>query len=65
MKAQHVRIILIEDFYDRGTAEMVADHYGAKVIEMPSDVGAKPEIKTYFDLVDAVLSKLTHAVRQG
>jgi len=65
MKAENVKIILIEDFYNRGTADMIADHAGARVLEMPSDVGATPDIKTYFDLVGAVLSRLTNAVAQA
>ena len=40
------------------------DHAGAKVVEMPSDVGATADIKSYFDLVDAVLTRLTSAVAQ-
>jgi zinc/manganese transport system substrate-binding protein len=61
MKAQSARAIMVEDFYNRGIAEDVAEKTGAKVLPMPSDVGAKPAIKSYFDLVDAVLSLLATA----
>jgi zinc/manganese transport system substrate-binding protein len=58
MRTQSVKAILVEDFYNRAIAEDVGEKTGAKVLSMPSDVGAKPEIKNYFDLVDADLRLL-------
>ena len=58
MKSQGVKEILVESFYNRSVAETVAEKTDAKVLSMPSDVGARPEVKTYFDLVDAVLAQL-------
>jgi zinc/manganese transport system substrate-binding protein len=58
MKAQGVKGVLVEDFYNRSIAEDVADKAGAKVIAAPSDVGARPEIKSYVDLVDTLLARL-------
>lgn len=62
MRAQGVRVILVEDFYNRSIAESVASKTAAKVVSSPSDVGATPAIKTYFDLVDAFLKGLVGAV---
>ena len=59
MKSQGVKTIMVEDFYNRSVAETVADKADAKVLSMPSDVGARPEVKSYFDLVDAVLAQLS------
>ena len=59
MQGQGVKNILVEEFYNHSIAETVANKAGAKVLSMPSDVGARPEIKSYFDLVDAVLAQLT------
>lgn len=58
MRAQGVKTIIVESFYNRSVAETVAEKAGAKVLAMPSDVGARPEVKSYFDLVDAVLALL-------
>jgi ABC-type Zn uptake system ZnuABC Zn-binding protein ZnuA len=58
MREQKVPLILVEDFYNRSIADEVADKAGARVVSAPSDVGAKPSIKTYFDLVDALLNAL-------
>jgi len=63
MKADKVSALLMEDYYNRGIAEEVAAQTGAKLIPMPSDVGARPEIKTYFDLVDAMLRNLDSVPR--
>jgi zinc/manganese transport system substrate-binding protein len=58
MRAQGVRLVIHEDFYPSSLAQFVADKGGARVASCPSDVGATPAIKTYFDLVDAVIRSL-------
>jgi ABC-type Zn uptake system ZnuABC Zn-binding protein ZnuA len=58
MRGQGVKAVIVEDFYNRSIAENVAEKAGAQLISMPANVGARPEIKTYFDLVDAVLTQL-------
>jgi len=58
MKAEAVRALLIESFYNRSIAGQVADSAGAKLLVLPSDVGATPQIRSYADLVDAVLVAL-------
>jgi zinc/manganese transport system substrate-binding protein len=58
MKAESVHALLIESFYNRGIAGQVADSAGAKLLVLPSDVGATPQIRSYTDLVDAVLDAL-------
>jgi zinc/manganese transport system substrate-binding protein len=59
MRAQGVKAILVEDFYNRSVAETVAEKAEAKVLPMPSDVGARGDLKDYFALVDAVLAMLS------
>jgi zinc/manganese transport system substrate-binding protein len=61
MKAESVRVLLIESFYNRGIAGQVADSAGAKMLVLPSDVGATAKIRSYPDLVDAVLDALAGA----
>ena len=58
MRREGVKVILMESFYPRNTVDLVAQKAGAKSLVMPSDVGATPEIKDYFALVDAVVGKL-------
>jgi zinc/manganese transport system substrate-binding protein len=59
MRREGVKIILMESFYPRNTVQLVASKAGAKMLVLPSDVGATPEAKDYFSLVDAVIAKLT------
>lgn len=58
MRREGVKMILMESFYPRNTVDLVAQKAGAKALVMPSDVGATPEIRDYFSLVDAVVQKL-------
>jgi zinc/manganese transport system substrate-binding protein len=58
MRREGVKVILMESFYPRNTVDLVASKAGAKALVMPSDVGATPEIKDYFSLVDAIVAKL-------
>jgi zinc/manganese transport system substrate-binding protein len=62
MRAEKARLLLMEDFYNKSTAQLVAEKAGAKLLILPTDVGARPEIKTWFDLVQDVLRELTSAV---
>jgi len=61
MRADKVRLLLVEDFYNRNTAQVVADKAGAKMLTLPTDVGATPEIRNWFDLVKEILSRLSAA----
>jgi zinc/manganese transport system substrate-binding protein len=58
MQREGVKEILMESFYPRNTVQLVAQKAGARMLVLPSDVGATPEIKDYFALVDAVVNML-------
>ncbi len=62
MNEDKTKAILMENYYNKSTAESVASNTKAKLLEMPSDVGATPEIKTYSDLVTGVVTKIIEAV---
>jgi ABC-type Zn uptake system ZnuABC Zn-binding protein ZnuA len=62
MRAEHVQVLLAEDFYNLNTARLVAEKGGAKLLDLPTDVGAKPEIKDWFILVETILKQLSSAV---
>jgi zinc/manganese transport system substrate-binding protein len=61
MRAEKTQMLLVEDFYNKNTAQLVADKAGAKLLTLPTDVGATPEIKNWFDLAETVLRKLSAA----
>jgi len=62
MKQEGARLLLMENFYNKSVAALVADKAGAKLMVLPTDVGAEPSIKDWFTLVDAVLKQLATAV---
>lgn len=62
MKGDGAKLLLMEDFYNKSVAELVAQKAGAKLLDLPTDVGARPEIKDWFSLVDSVLKRLAGAV---
>jgi zinc/manganese transport system substrate-binding protein len=61
MKQEGARMLLVEDFYNKSVASLVADKAGAKMITLPTDVGATPQIKDWFTLVETVLKALSSA----
>jgi zinc/manganese transport system substrate-binding protein len=58
MKAQGVKTILEEVFYDRGAADYLAKETGAHVVVVPLDLGEDVGAKSYFDLVNLILDKV-------
>ena len=61
IKAQGAKVVMVESFYSRKTAEEVARLSGAKLAVLPSDVGARKEVGNYFALVDAVIAGIREA----
>jgi zinc/manganese transport system substrate-binding protein len=61
MRAQGCKLILVEAFYPRNTAELVAEKAGAHVAVLPANVGGTPQAKDYFSLVDELIHTLVRA----
>jgi zinc/manganese transport system substrate-binding protein len=62
MRDEHAKLLLVEDFYNKNTAELVAQKAGAKALTLPTDVGATPQITDWFTLAHAVLVAMSNAV---
>ena len=62
MKQDGAKLLLVEDFYNKGVASLVAEKAGAKLLTLPTDVGATPQIKDWFSLVETVLAALSSNV---
>lgn len=58
-KASGVKLVLVEPYHDARSAEPLANATGAKVITVPTSVGAEDGIKTYFDLFDSMIHHVT------
>jgi zinc/manganese transport system substrate-binding protein len=62
IKADHVRAIMVEPYFDLKTPNYIAKQTGATVIQAYPSVGGEPEIKDYFDLFDVDLADLIKAL---
>ena len=63
MKANNVKVILIQPFQNRKTAETVARQTDAIVLDMPQQPGVDKGITTYFQL-DHIVQTLANAFQQ-
>lgn len=63
VKAQGVKAILVENYYDPKSAELVAKHSGARVVVIPGDVGGTPEAKSYQAYLDLLVREVVRAMR--
>lgn len=63
MKAEEVRAILIEPYYDKRIPELVARETGAKLLVLPTSVGGVKGTETYLDLISFVTRQLADALR--
>ena len=58
MKASNAKVILVQPFQNRKTAETVARQTGATVLDVPQQPGAAPNTATYFDLMDNLVKTI-------
>ena len=61
MKREHVKIIMVEPYFDRKTPDSIARESGAVVVEYMPSVGGVKEITNYFQLFDYDIGLLTKA----
>jgi zinc/manganese transport system substrate-binding protein len=61
MKAANARVILIQPYQNRRTAETVARQTGAAVINAAQQPGAVKGVNTYFDVMDHLVGELSAA----
>jgi len=59
IQAEKIPLILVDNFYDPALPLNIASKTGAKVVLLPNQVEGDPSIKTYFDLIDFVIRKIT------
>ena len=58
-----VKEILVEDYYDTKSAEVVARHSAAKIVQIPGDVGGEPGIDSYEKYVDVLLGRIVGSLQ--
>ena len=58
MKSTNAKVILVQPFQNRKTAETVARQTGAAVLDVPQQPGAVPNTTTYFNMMDNLVKTL-------
>ena len=64
MKAERARVILVQPFQSRKTAETVARQTDAVVLDVAQQPGAVKGTTTYFDLMDSIVRTLAAALQE-
>ena len=59
IQTEKIPLILVDNFYDPALPMNIGSKTGAKVVLLPNQVEGDPAIKTYFDLMDFVIRKIT------
>lgn len=65
MKAQGVRVVMLEPYYVRALPDVLSRETGAQVLILPTMPGGVPEVQTYVDLFQYNINALTAALRVG
>jgi ABC-type Zn uptake system ZnuABC Zn-binding protein ZnuA len=63
MKADNARVILVQPYQNRKTAETVARQTNAVVLDIGQQPGALKNTDTYFELMDYIVGTLATALR--
>ena len=58
MKADHVRLILAENFRPRRFSDLLAREAGAKVVAIPGGIGGEKGLNDYFAFMDAIVNRI-------
>src|SRR6266513_556089 len=65
MKATNAKVILVQPFQNRKTAETVARQTGAAVLDVPQQPGAGSNPPTYFGMMDSLVGTLATGLGAG
>jgi zinc/manganese transport system substrate-binding protein len=62
-KREGVKAIVVENYYDTRSADVVSRHSGAKVVQIPGDVGGEPGVDSYEKYVEVLVTRIGGALR--
>jgi zinc/manganese transport system substrate-binding protein len=65
MKAQNVKLVLIEPYFDSKTPNSIGRATGAQVVVLPPSVGGVKEVTDYFALFDYDINLLVEAIKKS
>ena len=61
IKAEKVKVLLMEPFYSRKAPDLVASETGIRVIECANSVGGQPEATDYLTMIDNIINRVSTA----
>ncbi len=61
MRQERAKLLVAEDYYNLNTARVVAEKARAKLVTLPTNVGATEAAKDWFTLVELILKQLSAA----
>jgi ABC-type Zn uptake system ZnuABC Zn-binding protein ZnuA len=64
MKAQNVKLILVEPYFDLKTPQSIARETGAEVLMLPPSVGGAKEVTDYISLFDYDVNAVSAAIKR-
>ena len=64
MKSQGVKVVLVQPYQNRRTAETVARQTGATVLDMPEQPGARANTPTYTAMMDNLVNTLVAGLKK-
>ena len=65
MKAQHVKLLIVEPYFDLKTPNAIARETGAQVLVLAPSVGGVKDVTDYFKVFDYNLGLLVNAIKQA
>ena len=65
MKAQNVKLVLVEPYFDLKTPNAIGRDTGAQVLVMPPSVGGTKDVADYFKLFDYDINLLIDAIKKS
>jgi zinc/manganese transport system substrate-binding protein len=63
MRAQRIRVVLANPYFDPRAAQLVAQQTGVRIVKMAHQVGARPGTDDYLQMVDYNVRQLAAALR--
>jgi zinc/manganese transport system substrate-binding protein len=65
MKAEKVKLILQQTWYDRRVSEMIARRTGARLLILPTQAGAVPGTESYLGLMEFIIRQIATALAEA
>lgn len=63
IKREKIKLIIVDTYYDRSIPDRIAKETGAKILVLPTYVGASSQAGSYFSLFDYDVNQITNALQ--